>query len=187
VRCWRLRHAIDKTVLRHFGIASAAGGLVGALVFSRAGSRVLTVILAVLLLATGLAALTSWNVKLRPRGFVAQLLGGLSGFFGGVAGNQGGLRASALMGFSLSPAAFVATSTAVGLMVDAARTPIYLAGAGQELLAAVPTIVAATIGVLVGTFLGERVLLGLPPERFRRIVGGLILALGVWLLATGRS
>jgi hypothetical protein len=32
--------------------------------------------------------------------------------------------------------------------------------------------------------LGERLLLGLSPERFRRVIGILIGALGVWLLAS---
>jgi uncharacterized protein len=185
VRCWRLRSAIDVSVLRRFGLASAAGGLVGALAFSQAGNRTLTLVLAGLLIATGLAALTRWNVNLKPRGIRAQLLGAVSGFFGGVAGNQGGLRASAMLGFALSPTAFVATSTAVGLMVDAARTPIYVVRAGSQIMNAGPFVVSATVGVLIGTVLGERVLLGLSPERFRKYVGGLIFALGIWLVYGG--
>lgn len=181
VRCWRLRHAIDTTVLRRFGIASAAGGLVGALAFSQVGNRTLTAILAALLIATGLAALTNWNVTIQPRGATSQLLGALSGFFGGIAGNQGGLRASAMMGFALPPAAFVATSTAVGLMVDAARMPIYVVRATSRIVEAGPFIAAATVGVLIGTVAGERLLMGLSARRFRQVVGLLILALGAWL------
>jgi uncharacterized membrane protein YfcA len=45
-------------------------------------------------------------------------------------------------------------------------------------------IAIATVGVLIGTLLGERLLLGLPVERFRRIVAALIGLLGVWLLAS---
>ena len=54
-------------------------------------------------------ALSDWLRRLHPQGFVAQALGFTSGLFGGMAGNQGGLRAGALLAFDLSPAALVAT------------------------------------------------------------------------------
>jgi uncharacterized membrane protein YfcA len=38
------------------------------------------------------------------------------------------------------------------------------------------------VGVLVGTVLGERVLLGLSVERFKRVVSTLIGVLGVWFV-----
>jgi hypothetical protein len=38
--------------------------------------------------------------------------------------------------------------------------------------------------VLVGTIVGERILLGLSPARFARIVGGAIGLLGLWLIYT---
>lgn len=40
----------------------------------------------------------------------------------------------------------------------------------------------ATAGTLLGTVLGERILLGLPPSRFRRIIGGVVLAVGLTIL-----
>jgi uncharacterized membrane protein YfcA len=182
VRCWRLRRAIEWPVVRSFGVLSAVGGLIGALLYTRIGSRVLEVTLGVLLLATSVAALTDWTRRWKPRGIMAQTLGFLSGLFGGVAGNQGGLRAAALLTFSLKPAAFVATSTAVGLAIDAARMPIYVWRAGASLVPLLAPIGAATAGVLIGTLFGEKLLFGLSPERFRRVVGVLIGVLGVWLI-----
>jgi uncharacterized protein len=183
VRCWRLRASISWPVIRTFGVLSAAGGLMGAMLYTRVGSRAITVTLGVLLIATAVAALSDWMVRLHPRGVVAQGLGFLSGLFGGIAGNQGGLRAAALLAFSLPPAAFVATATATGLAVDAARMPIYVWRAGDELKGLTTPIGVATVGVLIGTVLGERLLLGLSPERFRRVIGALIGILGVWLVS----
>src|SRR5687767_11798682 len=124
VRCWRLRESIDWGVLRGFGVASAVGGILGAFALFQFEHQA-RFILGVLLIATGAAGLTGWNRKVAPSGFVSTILGSLSGLFGGLAGNQGGLRAAALLSYRLTPATFVATSTAVGLMVDAARLPVY--------------------------------------------------------------
>jgi len=182
VRCWRLRRAISWPIVRTFGVLSAAGGLLGALLYTRVGSRALEITLGILLVATAIAALSDWTRRWKPRGIVAQTLGFLSGLFGGMAGNQGGLRAAALLTFSLTPAAFVATSTAVGLAIDAARMPIYVWRAGPALLTVLKPIGVATAGVLIGTLWGERLLFGLSADTFRRVVGILIGVLGLWLI-----
>jgi uncharacterized membrane protein YfcA len=182
VRCWRLRRSIDWPVLRSFGLFSAVGGLSGALLYSRFDAVMLTRILGALLIATAIAAVTEWVSRLRPRGVAAHALGFVSGFFGGIAGNQGGLRAGALMAFRLTPVALVATATATGLAVDAARMPVYLWTTGRELLPLAAPIGVATAGVLIGTFVGERLLLGLSARAFRIVVGTFIGMLGVWLL-----
>ena len=182
LRCWRLRRAIDWTVLKGFGVLSAAGGLLGALAYSQLDAAVLTRVLGGLLVLTAVAQLSGLAARWRPRGVAVGLVGLASGFFGGIAGNQGGLRAAALTAFTLSPLAFVATSTATGLLVDAARAPIYLYTAGPALRALWIPIAVATAGVIAGTILGERILLGMPRERFARLVAVAIGVLGVWLL-----
>lgn len=182
VRCWRMRAHIDWTVLRTFGLLSAAGALAGALAFSRLGPTALTRILGALLLLTSVAQLSGWTSRWTPRGPVVAVFGLLSGFFGGIAGNQGGLRSAAMTAFRLEPKRFVATATAAGVVVDTARTPVYLWAAGVSLKPAATMIVIATAGVLAGTALGERILLGLSPRQFTRSVGAAIGLLGVWLL-----
>lgn len=182
LRAWRLRSAIDWSVLRGFGVLSAAGGLAGGLLYARLGNRVLTAVLGVLLIATAVAGVTGWTSRWSPGGWRAHLLGVLSGLFGGVVGNQGGLRAAALLTFGLAPVAFVATSTMTGLLVDAARTPIYLVRAGESLLGVRDLVLAATAGVVTGTLLGERLLFGLSADRFRRVIAALIGLVGVLLL-----
>jgi uncharacterized membrane protein YfcA len=69
-----------------------------------------------------------------------------------------------------------------GLMVDAARTPIYLVRAGGSLLAVRDLVLAATAGVVTGTLLGERLLFGLSADRFRQVIAGLIGLVGILLL-----
>jgi uncharacterized membrane protein YfcA len=184
VRCWRLRRSIDWSVLRTFGVLSALGGLVGAFLYTQVSNRSLSLILGLLLIATALAGVTNWTKRVRVHPAGAAALGALSGLFGGVAGNQGGLRAAALMAFPLAPLAFVATSTATGLLVDAARLPVYLWRAGPTMLSLATPIAVACLGVLIGTLAGERILLGMTHDRFRSVVSILIGLLGAWLLVT---
>ena len=180
LRCWRLRKSI-RGALRGFGIASAIGGLTGAFLLLRFQSSA-ALVLAILLLATGIAGLTKWNRRIHPGKPASVILGALSGVFGGMAGNQGGLRAAALMTYSLTPGEFVATSTAVGLMVDAGRLPVYLVKSHGAIGALAIPIAIATLGVIIGTLAGEKILFRLSPERFQQVISVLILALGIWLL-----
>src|SRR5215469_7112080 len=58
IRFYALRRSVNAGVLRNFGIASAAGGLLGALLGSRFGSPVLAYILGALLVFAGITGLT---------------------------------------------------------------------------------------------------------------------------------
>jgi uncharacterized membrane protein YfcA len=182
LRGWRLRASIDRSVLARFGLLSAAGGLVGAFAFARLAPSVLPRVLGLVLVLTATAGLTKWSERWHPRGALAWVLGALSGFFGGVVGNQGGLRVAGISVFGLAPVPFVATSTAIGVLVDLVRTPIYLVRSGGDLLEIGPLVVVGIIGVLLGTILGERLLFGLSRERFRIVISLAIGVLGLWFL-----
>jgi uncharacterized membrane protein YfcA len=182
LRLWRLRHDISWSVLRGFGVASAGGGLVGAYVFTQVAGEVLGRVLGVLLVFVGIAELAGVAQRFRLGGAAAWIAGALSGLFGGMVGNQGGLRSAGLLAFNLSPRAFVASAAAIALIVDAVRVPLYLWNEGPEMAAAARVVLVATIGVVIGTFAGSHVLLRLPPMIFRRIIGLVLLALGIWML-----
>ncbi len=183
-----LRHgpSIDRSTFLRFGLLSASGGLAGALLQSTLGAPVLLAALGALLIATALASLTGNFGGRRTTTPTALLLGLLSGFFGGLVGNQGGLRAAGLLAFDLSPRAFLATSTAVALVVDLARTPVYLVRAGSQLWSLALPIAVAAAGCLVGTVWGERLFLRMEPATYRRLVGAGVGAIGVWLLTRAR-
>jgi uncharacterized membrane protein YfcA len=182
VRMLQHRRATDRRVLMRFGLPSALGGVAGAWLQASLAESMLFVILGVLLLATAAANLSRGFGGWRPAAPVAVGLGVVVGLFGGLVGNQGGLRAAGLLAFDLSPRAFLATGTAVALLIDVARTPIYVARAGAELVPLTLPIAVATAGCVVGTILGEKVFLGMPQERYRQVVGVAVGTLGIWLL-----
>lgn len=133
-----------------------------------------------LLVLAGLAELAGQRLRIRQRP-LAIGAGILSGAFGGLVGNQGGIRSAALLNFDLSRQAFVATATAVGLFVDGARLPVYLATRGRSMLEQWPLLAVASAGVLAGTLVGDRLLRLLPERTFRRIVVLIIVGLGIAL------
>lgn len=185
LRCWRLRASIDRTVVRGFGLLSAVGGLIGALLYTRFSNTALTLTLGLLLVSTSVATSVDLPSRVRVTGATVGALGLLSGLFGGLAGNQGGLRAAAMLSFALPPVRYVATATATAMLVDLVRTPVYLWRAGGVLSSLVVPLSVATIGVLIGTLLGERILLGLTIRQFRYAIAALIGLLGIWLVVQG--
>ena len=180
-----LRGRVDRRIFLRFGIPSAAGGLLGALLHSAASSRALSVVFGCLLLFVAASEITGFMRRVRLGRGAAWAAGALSGAFGGLVGNQGGIRSAALLAFDLEKSAFVATATAVGLIVDAARMPVYVATAGQELLAMWRVIAVASAAVLAGTLIGSRLLVKVPDRLFRLVVAALLFSLGAWMLLNG--
>jgi len=180
LRFWFLRKALDKHVLLTFGVTSAIGGLTGALLHAWIGGRYLAYILAALLIFAGFTGVVGINLKFGRTG--AWIAGALSGLLGGLVGNQGGIRAGAMLGFDVPKESFVATATAVGLLIDGARLPVYLYTEGKELANVWPLIAGATVAVLVGTLVGRLILGRIPEATFKRLVSGLILLLGISML-----
>lgn len=184
-RFWMLRRHVDRRVLLGFGVASAVGGLAGALVHTRVSSRELALVFGALLILAGVSELTGWMRRVRWGPGAAWVAGVLSGALGGLVGNQGGIRSAGLLGFHVPQEAFVATATAIGLFVDGARLPVYLATQWREIAAAWPFVLVATAGVVIGTAVGTPVLSRLPPRLFRGILGVLLVVLGIYMAVTG--
>jgi uncharacterized protein len=182
VRFYSLRGHVDKRVFWSFGILSAIGGFAGAMLNAQAGSRALAGVLGGLLVFAGLSGLTGIMARMRLGRVSGAIAGALSGFFGGLVGNQGGIRSAALMGFDISRDSLIATATAVALVVDGARMPVYFATQAGDFPPNWPIITVATIGVLAGTFWGVKLLQRIPERTFRPLLSVAILALGGYML-----
>jgi uncharacterized membrane protein YfcA len=182
VRLGRHHPSVDRGVLLRFGLPSAVGGVAGGVLQGALRSDALIAVLGALLILTGIANLTNGFGRWKPSLAVAGVMGLLSGLFGGLVGNQGGLRAAGLSAFQLEPRAFLATGTAVALLIDVARTPFYLWRGGDALLALWVPIGVASVGCFAGTLAGERLFLRLSPDTYRKVIGTAVIILGAWLL-----
>jgi len=85
--------------------------------------------------------------------------GALSGFFGGLSGNQGALRSAFLIKTGLSKEAFIGTAVVVSTFVDFTRLSIYAtrftkAGLEENLT----LVICATLAAISGAFLGNKLL-----------------------------
>ena len=111
-------------------------------------------------------------------------IGGLlSGFFGGLSGNQGALRSSFLIKLSLDKETFIATTVVISTMVDFTRLGVYSSNLLQinledYLTLGVFSILAATLGAFIGNKLLKKITL----DYIRILVATLVLLLAFGLL-----
>jgi uncharacterized membrane protein YfcA len=185
IRFWLLRGHVDRRTFLWFGMTSAAGGLLGALLHESASNRALSIVFGCLLLFVAYSQFTGLMNRVQFGRRAAWIAGALSGTFGGLVGNQGGIRSAALLAFDLDKEAFVETATAVGLIVDAARMPVYVVTEPEELLRIARLIALSVVTVVAGTLVGSRVLRHVPERQFRTVIATLLFALGAWMLVHG--
>jgi uncharacterized membrane protein YfcA len=113
--------------------------------------------------------------------------GALSGFFGGLSGHQGALRAAFLAPLGLSPTQFVSTQAVLALLVDAARLLVYgwslvvIGGAAETETIPWSLVAAATICAFSGAYLGKRLLHKVTVSALHIVVGLLLVVVGLAL------
>lgn len=194
-----LGREVDRRVLVEFGLPAVAAAFPGAWLLTALpdtrwhtwslGERTFTItpiglLLGALILVFALFELVPplSGVRAAPRWLP---VGGLlSGFFGGLSGHQGALRAAFLSPLGLRPAAFAATQAAIACMVDAARLLIYgtaLLGSPAALRAHWPLLAVATVCAFAGAWLGTRFLPRVTLSFVRRLTGILLVIVGVSL------
>ncbi|OGG61383.1 sulfonate transporter [Candidatus Kaiserbacteria bacterium RIFCSPHIGHO2_02_FULL_49_34] len=171
------RHGLDKGLLLRFGVPSIALTLVGALLVQSVPQDILKMILGVFLI---LYVFWAWTGKrtVTPSLTTSVIGGGVSGFFAGLIGTGGALRAAFLTSFHLSKERYIATAATIALMVDITRLPVYLAGGflSPEHSRMIPVLLVVA---LVGTYVGKIIVRNVPQMLFRHVVLVAIGSIGV--------
>ncbi len=108
--------------------------------------------------------------------------GFISGFFGGLSGHQGALRSLFLKKLDLSPISFVATGTAIALLIDLSRIPIYWQDFGTVGWQWKPVLIASA-SAICGVLLGKRMLKKVRWVQMQRLVGLFLLLMGIALIS----
>jgi len=110
-------------------------------------------------------------------------LGGiLSGFFGGLSGNQGALRSAFLIRAGLTKEAFVATTIVISCFVDFTRLSIYATRFIKSgLTENVGLITIATLSAIAGSFIGNKLLKKVTLKFIQIIVAVMLILLSIAL------
>lgn len=111
-------------------------------------------------------------------------LGGLiSGFFGGLSGNQGAFRSMFLLKAGLSKEQFIATGIVLAAVVDLARLPVYARDfLRSERLANWPLIGVVCLSAFLGAFLSARWLKKMEFAFLKKLVSILLFLVGAGLI-----
>lgn len=124
----------------------------------------------------------SFSPKFTPLGGV------LSGFFGGISGNQGVLRSAFLIKAGLSKEEFIGTGVVTSVMVDVVRLIIYgWAFFSKKFVDAVSfevlgILIAASFTAFMGSYAGSLLIYKVTYSTVQRIVGIMLLILGTAIL-----
>lgn len=110
----------------------------------------------------------------------------LSGFFGGLSGNQGALRSAFLIKLGLSKESYVGTGAVCTVVVDLVRIAVY----GVTLPAALESagsnqsgmlVLVAAMSAFLGSFFGTRLLKKVTLRYVEQIVAAVMIAIGIGL------
>ncbi|OGX57665.1 MAG: hypothetical protein A2306_07605 [Omnitrophica WOR_2 bacterium RIFOXYB2_FULL_38_16] len=191
----------NRDVLIRFGVPAVVAALIGAWLLSYAS--VLPVItkyqfwgkaheVTVIKLIIGIIIVVFSCLELIPR--IANMAidkkympwgGLLSGFFGGLSGNQGALRSMFLIKAGLDKEEFISTGVVTAVMVDIARLLVYGIGIVTVQFQVVSDmkwlILAATVSAFAGAFLGRELLKKITLRTVQAVVGVMLILLGVAL------
>jgi uncharacterized membrane protein YfcA len=194
----------DWRVVARFGFAAALAAIVGASLLAlfanqpawasyTLGDRLheITPVKAVIGLLIVAFALLELSPRFSGMSFEPRWMslgGALSGFFGGLSGNQGAFRAAFLIKAGLPKEAFVGTSAACAVLVDAVRLLVYGAvfhSGGWAVLSGEDgaLVIAATLSAFAGAWFGKRLLKKVSLRFIQLLVAAMMVLIGSGLVA----
>ena len=190
---------IDKKVLIRFGLPSVIAALIGSYLlvlidesnvifsyhfFDKKIDVVLVKFLISILLIT--FAIIDLIPQIKNLNFDKKYLpvgGFLSGFFGGLSGNQGALRSAFLVKHGLEKSVFVATTVAVSSLVDITRLGVYSTNFLNLNYSDFYRLgFFSVVSAVAGSFIGNNLLKKVTIEQIKKIVALLLVLLGMSLL-----
>jgi hypothetical protein len=188
----------DKAVILKFGLPAVVAAIIGSwlllhipdakplFTYELAGRTIavfpVKFIISVLLIIFAAIDLIPYFSKLQFGKKSLPIGGALSGFFGGLSGNQGALRTAFLIKAGLSKEAFIGTAVVVSTLVDFTRIGMYAtrftkAGLGENLT----LLACATVAGIAGAFVGHRLLKKLTVRVLQVTVAVMLIVLSVAL------
>jgi uncharacterized membrane protein YfcA len=182
---WKLllfREGIRWKLILSFGIPGIVATVIGAHLLLAIPDTALERVLGVFLIGYVVFLFAKSAFKIRQNTAAAVTGGALSGFFAGLFGMGGAIRALFLSAFDLPKAIYLATAGAIAIAIDTPRLATYIAqGTRLDSLLFWGMILFIPASFL-GARLGKRLLERIPQEQFRKIVAAFLFIVGLRLL-----
>lgn len=140
-----------------------------------------------LLILLAVLELQRWFRDLRAPGRLLPLGGLLTGFVGGLTGQQGVFRSIFLLRTGLPPETYIATGVLIAILIDVSRLTIYAASLGHAMFAPdgreALLIAVATVAAFAGAYFASRRIERITVAAIRRSVAGLMMTIGFAMIA----
>ncbi|SDR81025.1 sulfite exporter TauE/SafE family protein [Christiangramia echinicola] len=191
----------NKEVLIRFGIPAVIAALLGSWIlinitdtqplfsYTAFGSQLevfpVKFLISILLIIFATMDLIPYFNKLQFGKSKLPIGGALSGFFGGLSGNQGALRSAFLIKAGLSKEAFIGTAVVVSTFVDFTRLSMYATGFLRSgLIDNLSLVFFATLSGIAGSYFGN-ILLKKVTLRFLQVTVAILLIIVSLALGAG--
>lgn len=163
------KYGIDKNLIIKFGLPSILFTIIGAFLAKNLPQETLKAILGIFLALYSVISLLKKDLQANPTTTNNIIGGGISGFFAGLVGTGGALRAAFLTSFDLPKEKYIATAAIVAIAVDATRIPIYLIDGSfsGRFYWYLPILFIIAVS---GSFIGEKIVNKIPQEKFKKLV-----------------
>lgn len=193
------KHA-EKSIVLKFGIPSLLASFIGAWLLTQLGqlenaviinlsilhleTTILKIVMGVVLLFFALFEIIPALSQLQIHQKYLPLGGLLSGFFGGLSGNQGALRSAFLVKTGLSKEVFIATGVVIACLVDVARLGVYatsISRQADELPYAL--LLSACLSAFFGAYVGSKLLKKVTVKSVQYIVAVCLILFSLLLIS----
>jgi uncharacterized membrane protein YfcA len=184
-----------------FGIPAVMGSFIGAFVLVYLSKHffhyeyqllghamqitLIKLLVALLMIFFALFEILPWLKSIQFDKKYIRLGGFISGFFGGLSGNQGALRSAFLLRYGLSKEAFIATGVVIACLIDVTRLTIYFGGSNNyDYWENDTLLIMAVLSAFAGAYLGSKLLKKVTLDFVQKIACTMIIFLAL-LLAAG--
>lgn len=178
---WKL---VDWSTVVRFGIPAIPSAILGAFLLTYLDTRISAIVIGIVLIFFALLELQPWFQRLTfPKKYIP-LGGALTGFMGGVSGQQGALRSMFLLKSDFDAKQYISTGVFIAVLIDLARLPTYgfLGLSGLSGMHEISLIAVGTLSAFTGAWLGSRYMKKMSIGVVRYIIATLMVVIGVLLI-----
>lgn len=183
-RVWFNRRNVDRRVVAWFTLGAVPLGVAGGLLFARAPLHALTRLLGAFLIAIVIWRRARPGQRWTPSLRSFALIGAASSFLSALLGSVGPLMAPLFLAYGLVKGAYIGTEALATVVMHVTKIVVYRQAAVLSTFAALAGLALAPVMIL-GSWLGKRIVDHVAPTMFVAIIEATMLAAGVLFLVRG--